>query len=147
MIDFIEMWHQRARPKPTVKDFHVQLGCHFEEVAEMLETFDLRLDEHDEVRELARQRVAELAVLLKIGHAEVRMDKVSREDMLDAIADQIVTGTGVGHCAGMQVTEAVRRVNHSNWSKFDTDGKPLYDKNGKVLKGPRYTPPDLGGLC
>jgi predicted HAD superfamily Cof-like phosphohydrolase len=146
MIDFIEMWHQRARPKPTSKDFHVQLGCHFEEVAEMLETFDLRLDEHDEVRELARQRVAELAVLLKIGHAEVRMDKVSREDMLDAIADQVVTATGVGHCAGMQVTEAVRRVNHSNWSKFDVDGKPLYDKNGKVLKGPNYAPPDLGGL-
>jgi len=40
----------------------------------------------------------------------------------------------------------VRRVNHSNWSKFDTDGKPLYDKNGKVLKGPNYAPPDLGGL-
>jgi len=147
MIDFIEMWHQRARPKPTSKDFHVQLGCHFEEVAEMLETFDFYADGHDLIREEARQQLSMLANLLKTGHAEVRMDKVSREDMLDAIADQVVTATGVGHCAGMQVTEAVRRVNHSNWSKFDTDGKPLYDKNGKVLKGPNYAPPDLGGLC
>jgi len=146
MIDFIEMWHQRARPKPTHKDFHVQLGCHFEEVAEMLETFDFYKDADDQERDLARRHVSRLAVLLKTGVAEVRMDKVSREDMLDAIADQVVTATGVGHCAGMQVTEAVRRVNHSNWSKFDTDGKPMYDKNGKVLKGPNYAPPDLEGL-
>jgi len=36
-VDSIEMWHKRARPNPTDKDFNVQLGCHFEEIVEMLD--------------------------------------------------------------------------------------------------------------
>jgi hypothetical protein len=71
----------------------------------------------------------------------------NREEFLDSIADQIVTGVGVGHCAKMQVAEAVRRVNTSNWSKFDNDGNPIFNENGKISKGPNYTPPDLTGLC
>jgi hypothetical protein len=26
-VDQIELWHKRARPKPTEGDFNVQLGC------------------------------------------------------------------------------------------------------------------------
>lgn len=37
-IESIELWHKRARPEPTDKDFNVQLGCHLEEVVEMLGT-------------------------------------------------------------------------------------------------------------
>jgi hypothetical protein len=46
----------------------------------------------------------------------------------------------------MQATEAVRRVNQSNWSKFDKDGQPIRDKDGKIAKGPDYKQPDLEGL-
>ena len=28
-------------------------------------------------------------------------------------------------------------------SKLDIDGKPIYNENGKVLKGPYYREPDL----
>lgn len=37
-IRSIAEWHQLARPEPDSKALAVQLGCHFEEVAEMLET-------------------------------------------------------------------------------------------------------------
>lgn len=41
---------------------------------------------------------------------------------------------------------AFNRVHYSNMSKLDNEGKPIYDSNGKVLKGPNYKPPDLTDL-
>ena len=43
--------------------------------------------------------------------------------------------------------EALNRVHESNLSKLGEDGKPIYrEKDGKVLKGPNYKPPDLSDL-
>ena len=43
--------------------------------------------------------------------------------------------------------EALNRVHISNMSKLDEDGKPIYrEKDGKVLKGPNYKPPNLDDL-
>ena len=43
--------------------------------------------------------------------------------------------------------EALNRVHVSNMSKLDEDGEPIYrEKDGKVLKGPNYKPPDLTDL-
>jgi predicted HAD superfamily Cof-like phosphohydrolase len=141
ITDLIEMWHKRARPTPTKKDFNVQLGCHFEEVAEMMDT--LTCSDAAEWAMLKRD-VNLMAKRLKAGAVDVHVE--FRKDFLDSLADQIVTATGAGHCAGMQITEAVRRVNSSNWSKYDTNGKPIFDANGKIMKGPDYKEPDLEGL-
>jgi hypothetical protein len=46
----------------------------------------------------------------------------------------------------MNAAVAVTRVNASNWSKFDVNGTPFFDQNGKILKGPNYHAPDLEGL-
>jgi predicted HAD superfamily Cof-like phosphohydrolase len=42
--------------------------------------------------------------------------------------------------------QALRRVHKSNMSKLGDDGKPVKRKDGKVLKGPNYKPPDLSDL-
>lgn len=42
--------------------------------------------------------------------------------------------------------EAFRRVHQSNMSKLDDNGEPIYNENGKVMKGPNYRPPDLSDL-
>jgi predicted HAD superfamily Cof-like phosphohydrolase len=153
-VDFIEMWHKRARPEPTQEDFNVQLGCHFEEFREMLETIRIgrtqagaalnyERDLHDKMIDLF-ELVDSVSVGLKAGYLHGTI--IDREGFLDSIADQVVTVVGTAHCAGMQATEAVRRVNQSNWSKFDKDGQPIRDKNGKIAKGPDYKQPDLEGL-
>ena len=138
-LDLIAMWHDRARPNPDSKALGVSLGVHAEEFVEMLESL-----EPTEAILNARQAVGALAELWKEGiHYPMIAD---RNGMLDSLADQIVTAMGVGHCANMRTTEACRRVNHSNWSKFDRDGKPIFKPNGKVDKGPDYARPDLSGL-
>jgi len=145
-VDSIEMWHRRARPDPTDKDFNVQLGCHLEEIAEMLESLDFRSGMMSiyGVDQQAFVHITELATALKSGETEALV--IDREDFLDSLADQIVTATGVGHCAGMKTSDAVTAVNASNWSKYDVNGHPLLDANGKIAKGPNYHKPVLQGL-
>lgn len=135
----ITTWHQRARPLPTPFALGVQLGCHLEETVEMLQAL-----EPTQTIAGAIELLGHLAELWKSGdHYPVIAD---REELLDALADQIVTAVGVGHCANMGVAEACIRVNESNWSKFGADGYPIFHLNGKIAKGPHYVQPDLFGL-
>lgn len=142
--DLIEMWHSRARPNPTEEDFNVQLGCHFEEIVEFMDSF--HMDNEDDDRFLGGLRLAmeKMATLLKNNHVKAVIH--DRKEFLDAAADQVVTAVGVAYCAGMKPTEAIYRVNRSNWSKYDHEGKPIFNEAGKIAKGPNYTPPNLEGL-
>lgn len=140
-IESIELWHRRGRPDPTPREFDIQLGCHLEEIVEMLAV--LNLSQNDTLVR-ARGALHWLADGLKQGRLSA--DITNRKEFLDAVADQIVTGVGCAHCAGMKAAEATERVNVSNWSKYDVDGNPVFDDNGKIKKGPGYTPPDLTGL-
>jgi hypothetical protein len=138
-LDLIEIWHQRARPNPTATNLGVQLGCHAEEFVEMLQTLEPTIAVTDAIK-----AVNHLAGLWKDGtHFPMITD---RKEFLDSLADQIVTAVGVGHCANMRTVEACRRVNTSNWSKYDSDGHPIFKPNGKIDKGPNYAEPDLEGL-
>ena len=139
----IELWHKRARPEPTAADFNVQLGCHFEEVCEM---FDALAFDFESAREasVAHKALLRLAERLKSGAGKAKIH--GRKDFLDSIADQVVTGIGAAYCAGMKGAVACDRVNTSNWSKFDENGQPIRDTNGKITKGPNYQQPVLDGL-
>ena len=139
--DAIELWHKRARPEPTAADFNVQLGCHFEEIEEMMQSI---VTDDEEVWQEVRSQIYVLSKLLKLGELKVRVD--DRNEFLDSIADQVVTGIGAAYCAGMKAADACDRVNTSNWSKFDHNGQPIRDANGKITKGPNYQPPVLDGL-
>jgi predicted HAD superfamily Cof-like phosphohydrolase len=139
--DIIEMWHQRARPNPAPRDFDVQLGCHLEEICEMLAVVNTT---HNDTLVRARVALSWLADGLKKGNVAAEIS--DRKEFLDAVADQIVTGIGAAYCAHMKPSEALYRVNRSNWSKYDVDGKPIFNEHGKITKGPQYEPPNLEGL-
>ena len=66
-----------------------------------------------------------------------------REEFLDGICDQIVTATGVGFMAKMNVAGGFGEVNRSNASKFGENGEPIFDPNLKLIKGPNYFKPNL----
>ncbi len=146
-IESVHEWHRRACPEPDARALDVQMGCHFEELAEFVSCLAFRargaamaLD--GEVTELWRQ-LKLTAERLKSG--EMSATIIDRRGALDGLADGIVTGVGVGYRARMDITEALECVDASNWSKF-VDGQPQFDGNGKVTKGPNYQAPDLTGL-
>jgi len=145
-IDCIELWHKRARPTPTEQDFNVQLGCHMEEFVEMIEALRFTHKNGTGVEmpgknSMIYQQVKDFADGLKSGR--ITADIANRKELVDALADQVVTAIGVGHTANMKITKAVDIVTTSNWSKFSPEGQPYFDQNGKILKGPNYVPPAL----
>ena len=140
----MEIWHERARPEPTAANFSVQLGCHFEEICEMLECIEIS-DKSTGDLVAAYEYILGMANDLKSGKANADIVKYQKGNFLDSLADQVVTSVGVAHCAGMDMTEACKLVNASNWSKF-VDGQPVFTDAGKIAKGPDYAPPDLRGL-
>lgn len=139
--DQIELWHKRARPNPTDADFNTQLGCHFEEIEEMMRSVDTS---DEELWEEVRLQVLSLSRLLKANI--MRASIINRKEFLDSLADQVVTAIGTGYCAGMKAADAVAAVNRSNYSKFDKNGYPIFNDQGKIAKGPDYAPPNLEGL-
>jgi len=69
----------------------------------------------------------------------------SEVEIADALGDMlyILCGTILNH--GMQdvIVDVFNEIHRSNMSKLDKDGKPIYREDGKVLKGPNYSPPAL----
>ena len=143
MIDNITLWHKRARPEPTHKDFNVQLGCHIEEFIEMMDALGIEWDYNKHLRD-AVNTLSDVADSLKSGEWVVH--DVNRKELLDSLADQVVTAVGVAHCAKMDMVAACQEVNDSNWSKFNYKGFPEFDDNGKIKKGERYRKPNLEGM-
>lgn len=135
-------WFNRAVPEPTPTNFGVQLGCHFEEVAEMVDLI-AGADVHTAMLILEAKNVLEaLSNHLKENPLSVDVLHGDRSEFLDAVCDQLVTATGTAHMLGMDPVGGLNEVNRSNWSKF-VDGQPIFDENKKIKKGPNYSRPDL----
>lgn len=132
-IEVTKEWFNQAIPEPTKEHQSIQLGCHAEEFAEMLTAVDLDEWAGD---------IDSLATDLKTGDDAVMNLEINRKELLDSLADQIVTAIGVAHMFGMDISGALEEVNRSNFSKFE-DGKPVFNEHGKISKGKNYTPPDL----
>lgn len=136
-------WFEQAVPNPTVKNFNVQLGCHLEEVKEMLDAVQ-GLDGGSAVAlTLCKQHLHELAEAMKKGTMTFMVQ--DRKEFLDGGCDQLVTATGVLYMVGMNADAGLGRVNTSNYSKF-VDGEPRFDANGKIAKPPTFQKPDFTGL-
>src|SRR5690554_7785059 len=79
------------------------------------------------------------------------LEAVKNDDLVevaDALGDMlyILCGTILKH--GMQdvISEVFEEIQRSNLSKLGADGKPIYRKDGKVLKGENYFKPDIKSI-
>ena len=73
-------------------------------------------------------------------------DAMKNNDLLevaDALTDILYVTYGAGHAFGIDLDKCFEEVQNSNMSKLGKDGKPIYNENGKVMKGPKYFKPDL----
>ena len=64
-------------------------------------------------------------------------------EVADALTDILYVTYGAGHSFGINLDECFAEVQRSNMSKLDENGKPIYNENGKVMKGPNYFQPNL----
>ena len=64
-------------------------------------------------------------------------------EVADALTDILYVTYGAGHSFGIDLDKCFEEVQKSNMSKLDKNGKPIYNKIGKIMKGPNYFKPDL----
>ena len=64
-------------------------------------------------------------------------------EVADALTDILYVTYGAGHAFGIDLDKCFDEVQQSNMSKLGEDGKPIYNDQGKVMKGPKYFKPNL----
>lgn len=74
-----------------------------------------------------------------------------KEDLIgiaDALADQLYILLGTMHVHGMadKMEEIFDEVQRSNMSKLGEDGKPVKRADGKILKGPYFSEPNIADI-
>jgi predicted HAD superfamily Cof-like phosphohydrolase len=62
--------------------------------------------------------------------------------MADLLGDVIVYCRSEALKYGLPLEDVLDVIMDSNESKLGADGKPIYDANGKFLKGPNYWKPE-----
>ena len=66
-----------------------------------------------------------------------------RLDLIKELSDVVFVCYQFAAAFNLDLDRAMALVFESNLSKLDEQGKPIFREDGKVLKGPNYTPPDL----
>ena len=64
-------------------------------------------------------------------------------EVADALTDILYVTYGAGHSFGIDLDKCFNEVQESNMSKLSVNGKPIYNEQGKVMKGPKYFKPGL----
>ena len=145
-ITDIRNWFKAAKPEPTDLDKCVQMGCHFEEVAENLVAMNAESEEVNDIAD-SLKRISQ-----GVSYSEISdfINAIDNLELLGALCDQIVTATGVAYMMGFDIEGALKEVIRSNNSKM-VKGKFEFDANGKIAKPESYSKPDLtsflGGDC
>ena len=115
----------------------------FESVKKFMETFG------QEIREKAgfpNEKITTLRYDLikeELDELKEAMENKDIKEVADALTDILYVTYGAGHAFGVNLDKCFKEVQNSNMSKLDSDGKPIYDDKGKVMKGPNYFKPDL----
>jgi len=73
----------------------------------------------------------------------VAMENNDLLEVADALTDILYVTYGAGHAFGIDLDECFKEVQNSNMSKLDENDKPIYNEDGKVMKGPKYFKPNL----
>ena len=135
-------WIKKCKPSPTSADFHTQFGVFCEEIGETLSEVSTTNQETNLLVVEAREAMERLGTHLKGNdHVIVVMQK-HRKGFLDGLNDVIVTAVTTAHTQDMDIIGSANEVNRANYSKF-VNGRPIFDVNGKVAKGPDYVKADL----
>ena len=82
----------------------------------------------------------------ELEELKIAINQKNLLEVADALTDLLYVTYGAGHSFGISLDECFDEVHKSNMSKLDDDQKPIYNKNGKVMKGPKYFKPNLSKL-
>lgn len=112
-----------------IKEFHTAFGI----VCPTIPTLPDK-----KLRELRDRLVDEERQELHEGLDANDIQNVAKE-----ICDCLVVLYGYAHCLGIDIDKAFAEVHRSNMSKLGPNGEVIKRADGKILKGPNYSPADM----
>ena len=115
----------------------------FEKVGNFMKTFGQEVKIKSG---LSTEKINKLRVSLINEELEEFKEAIKNNDpkeAADALTDILYVTYGAGHAFGINLDKCFDEVQKSNMSKLGNDGKPIYNEQGKVMKGPKYFKPDL----
>jgi predicted HAD superfamily Cof-like phosphohydrolase len=127
------------KPQNMVREFHEAFGLGASDTPTHV-PFPLETMRRDILLEEVQEYVDALAMH---RGTEPRNRDVA---IADALADIVYVAYGTALEHGFDLDKIIAEVHESNMSKLGEDGKPIYRKDGKVLKGPNYQPPRIKEL-
>jgi predicted HAD superfamily Cof-like phosphohydrolase len=128
--------------KLNAEAISVQIGCHIEEVCELLDTLSVSKEGYARLLQRCVIDLNALALKLKTGGVIAYIPEHLRVDVLDALCDAEVTGNGIAYLAELDKDAADEAVIASNEAKL-VDGKPVILPGGKIGKPQGWMPPNL----
>jgi predicted HAD superfamily Cof-like phosphohydrolase len=115
----------------------------FDSVKKFMQTFGQEVKNtaefpNDKIIKLRYDLIEEELIELKVA-----IQQKDLKEIADALTDILYVAYGAGHAFGINLDKCFEEVQSSNMSKLGKDGKPIYNDQGKVMKGPDYFKPDL----
>ena len=115
----------------------------FEKVGLFMSTFGQEVKKKSE---LSSEKINSLRLSLIQEELDELTEAIKENDILevaDALTDILYVTYGAGQAFGINLDKCFDEVQKSNMSKLDLEGKPIFNDDGKVMKGPNYFKPNL----
>ena len=93
-----------------------------------------------------KKKIAKLRYELikeELKELKLAIDTKNIIEVADALTDILYVTYGAGHSYGIDLDKCFKEVHNSNMSKLGKNGRPIYNKFGKVMKGPKFRKPNL----
>lgn len=115
----------------------------FNDVKNFMKTYGQEIKDKSE---FPNEKIVKLRVDLIQEELDELREAIKQNDIIevaDALTDILYVTYGAGHSFGIDLDKCFSEVQRSNMSKLDNKGKPIFNENGKVMKGPNYFQPNL----
>ena len=110
----------------------------FQKVKNFMKTFGQEVKSRPS---FSTEKINNLRIDLIKEELQELTEAMNNKDLLevaDALTDILYVTYGAGHAFGIDLDKCFEEVQNSNMSKLNQDGKPIYNSEGKVMKGPNY---------
>tara|TARA_B100001013_G_scaffold76449_1_gene40885 strand:- start:148 stop:516 length:369 start_codon:yes stop_codon:yes gene_type:complete len=115
----------------------------FEDVKLFMKTFGQEIKDKPSFPSEKITRLRYSLIKEELEELKEAINKNNLKEIADALTDILYVTYGAGHAFGINLDKCFTEVQSSNMSKLGNDGKPIYNENGKVMKGPNYFEPNL----
>jgi predicted HAD superfamily Cof-like phosphohydrolase len=115
----------------------------FKDVKKFMQTFGQIVETKPKFPDEKTMKLRFDLIQEELNELKEAMETKNLQEIADALTDILYVTYGAGYAYGINLDKCFKEVQRANMSKLGNDGKPIYNENGKVMKGPGYTKPNL----